>query len=649
MAVGTFSGVCTLAEIGVAPGNSGAVNTAAFNAALGTSGSPLQLVGDEAGAILLSGPIRWPISRSVSLDGRDVTSLSQQTAGQPVIQFHSPEGVDDWQQKRHVIRDTVLTATGGAACVSYDNTGPGGAVRFHRLLLEGLDLWTTPASTAMPGYGIDLVANYSVTPTVLRCEAFGGGVLRWRPGPAEPHATSILLVQQCRSHVPSAARYAPDYWLDGHRNLKFSQNILEGEWGFAAGVDGVALYDGAVGLLVDNPGPMTTILDQIWPENWGDRSNANWHQWVVRNPWTGAAGAHQPRTTVVMGVAGYGLAKNSSDIDSMTVYVEKSPGATVATSGSLVSVIERDSHGLWQQGGEAESGDQYESPVQTGRREPSPAPLYVYPGGTGDDGGGLARVPTAEAYPHRHPVHGACLAVRLTWPPEGCVLPEHRRPDGRRVYQRMLAASPHHARQGGDAGGLWVRLAVAGADVFRSVPDGFVPADLGWSAEGGGDRLLSVGEHFSGAGGQYGVPARPWVLVYAASAAYGRPAPLRRRYGPTTSHEWEPGAGPPPGTYGFGDKVLTKNNGLPYVCDQPGTSRTISKTCNTTSGSAVLTNITGVEDILEGDYLTLSGVARGRVLTVASNGNVTLDTTVPATLTGTALTNKAPTFARRRV
>jgi hypothetical protein len=63
----------------------------------------------------------------------------------------------------------------------------------------------------------------------------------------------------------------------------------------------------------------------------------------------------------------------------------------------------------------------------------------------------------------------------------------------------------------------------------------------------------------------------------------------------------------------------------------------------------VLTNITNAGDILEGDYLTLSGVARGRVLTVASNGNVTLDTTVSTTLTGTALTNKTPSFARRRV
>ena len=64
---------------------------------------------------------------------------------------------------------------------------------------------------------------------------------------------------------------------------------------------------------------------------------------------------------------------------------------------------------------------------------------------------------------------------------------------------------------------------------------------------------------------------------------------------------------------------------------------------------ATLTNITSAGDILEGDYLTLSGVARGRVLTVADNGNVTLDTAVPATHTGTALTNKSPSFARRRV
>lgn len=653
MAVGTFSGVRSLAEIGVAPGNSGSTNTAAFNAAIGTSGDPLRLVGDVAASIPLAGPIRWPVGRSVSLDGRDVTTLAQQTAGQPVIQFHSPGGVNDWNSKRHTIKDAVLTATGGAACVSYDNTGPGGAVRFHRLLLEGLDLWTVPASTAMPGYGIDLVADYSVMPTILRCEAFGGGVLRWIYGPTELHATSILKVEQCRSHVQTAARYAPDYWLDGHRNLKFSQNILEGGWGYAAGVDGVALYDGAVGLLVTNPGPMTTLLDQIWPEHWGTRSNPDWHQWVIRNPWAGGAGAHQPRTTFLMGVGGYGLVKNVSTADQMTVYCEKSPGVTVVTSGSLVTVIERDSHGLWQGDGPAESGSQSESPVQTGRREPAPAPLYVFPGGTGDDGGGLARVPTAEAYPHRHPVHGPCLAVVPGWPPGVFTLPTGRAADGKRVYVRLRVSSPHHVRKGGGAGGLWAKLGTCGREVFRAVPDGFVPADLEWSVlsdAGYPDKLLTVADWYSQpSGGSYGVPASPWLLVYGLSVSYQRPTPLPRAYGPSTSFEWTAGGGPPAGTYSFGDKVLTKNDGLPYVCDQSGTSRSISKTCNTTAGSAVLTWISGVESILEGDYLTLSGVTRGRVLTIAADGAVTLDTTVPATLTGTALTNKSPTFARRRV
>jgi hypothetical protein len=154
------------------------------------------------------------------------------------------------------------------------------------------------------------------------------------------------------------------------------------------------------------------------------------------------------------------------------------------------------------------------------------------------------------------------------------------------------------------------------------------------------------GDSISGA---YYVPASPWLLFYGATASYGRYHPMAWHNGPCVSHEWVAGDGPPPGTYDFGDKILTLNNGLPYVCDQPGTSRTLSMTCNTTSGSAVLTSVSSVSNILEGDYLTLSGVARGRVLTVASNGNVTLDTTVSTTLTGTALTNKTPSFARRRV
>jgi hypothetical protein len=646
---GAYSGVKTLAEIGILPGNSGTANTAAWNTAVGDSGPPLTILGDTASPIPFAGPCRWPVTRSVMFDGREVANLHQQTGGAPVFQFFFDGEPSDWQTHRATIRDATLTAgAGGAACISTDNTGDH-YCRFHRIHLSGLDLWTSPASTAAPGYGIDLVANYSVMPTVERCEAFFGGLLRWRPGNLEPHATSTLRVVQCRAHVAASMRYAPDYWLDGHRNLLFQGNIAEGGWGFAPGVDGVALYDGATGVLIDNPGPQTTVISQLWSENWGTRSNPDWHQTVIRNPFPGSAGAHQPRSVYLFACNGFVLVKNHpTSLDPMTVYSEKSPGMTLATSG-LVDAIERDAHEI-RDTSKAESGNRFESPVGLGRLEPVSQPLYVYAGGTGNDGN-LTRG-TGLLYPHRHPVYGPCLAFRGTG--TGFVLPVGRRPGPGRLFFAIKAASPHHVRRGGGADGLWARFGTAGIDQFRQVPDGFAPAvlhPLSLPVAGGESVLLQFADWRSAMyGGTYQQPPSPWLLVYGAALSAVRPHPLEpARPGVVSGFEWTPGGGPPPGTYEFGDRVLTLNGGLPHICSAPGTGRTLSLTCNTTAGSPVLTGLSAVEELLEGDYVSLPGVSRARVLAIAADGTVTLNMPAATTATGAALTNCPPQFARRRV
>ena len=581
----------------------------------------------DPGVYRLAGAVRWPDDRSITVDLGGHATLAQTTPGEPVFRF-SPGRANGWYNQQTTVRNGVLVGSTGAPVLATDNATAD--PRFEHLLLADLVIWSSPAGPDRPAYCIDLVTGYSVLPRITRVTSKVGPLLRWRPGRDEPHATSALVVDQCRTMVLPESRYAPDLWLAGHRNLTLRSTIIEGAWGYAPGADPAA-HDGANGLLIDNPGPQVTTVEHCWFEHWGGRPTGQ-YQWVVRHPFPKAAGAHQPRAVRVVASGGAGLAVNRSSADPFTLYSLWPHAGGLVERRGLVDLVERDVPNLWQQDGPAESGGQYESPVQTGRREPAANVLYEFPGGTGHDGGGLVRVPTAEVYPHRHPVHGACLAVRSTWPPGVFALPEHRKPDGRRVYQRMLASSPHHVRQGGEPGGLWVRLAVAGKDVFRSVPDGFAPAELNWSAEGPGGTLLSVGEHRSGVHGPYGVPARPWVLIYAASASYGRPAPLRRHYGPVTCHETEPGGGPPPGTYGRGDVVVGR--GAVWTCTRPGTSRPFTGDPGT--GSVV--------DLLEGDWVEDGDGTRHLLREVRADGTAVFD---PPVRPGAKLTNSPPKWDRR--
>ncbi|MFO0848648.1 MAG: hypothetical protein U0871_08855 [Gemmataceae bacterium] len=629
---------------GLRAGGDPRANTAALQRLLDTGKEPITIT-PGPGEYRLAGAVRWPCDRTVTLDLGGHATLVQTAPGEPLIRFHrgSPDG---WHRQATVIRNGRLVGgPGGAAVLATDNTGPLDP-RFHTLLLADLLFATSPASADRPGYAIDFVTDYSVLPRLVRCESGFGPLVRWRPGRAEPHATSALVIDQCRAHVAAANRYAPDLWLNGHRNLTVRNTIIEGGWGYAPGADPAA-HDGATGLLIDNPGPQVTTVEHCWFEHWGDRPKDQ-YQWVVRNPFPKAAGAHQPRAVRVVASGGVGLAVNKSADDPFTLYSLWPLASGQAEVRGLVDLVERDAPNLWQQEGPAESGSQHESPTLTGRREPAPSPVYVFPGGTGHDGGGLDRA-AAAAFPHRHPAYGSCLAVRGSGPV--FTLPDHRRPDERRLYSRVLAAAPHHARQGGGADGLWVRLTVAGGDVFRVVPDGFAPAELAWSAPGSDARpggLLAVGDWYSRPrDGKYATPARPWVLVYAASAAYGRPAPIAPHYGPTVSHEWKPGAGPPPGTYGRGDVVIGADR--THRCTTAGTSRPVAVTTDLAAGSAELRDATGLVDLLEGDWLTGPGLGGAyRVRAIRADGVVRLDRPVPITRAKAALSNSPPQWAVAR-
>jgi len=644
----------------------GSANTAALQAALGTLDTGLDkpiLVRFTGGPYYFNGVVDVPCERQVEFD----------LCGATLVNLHATDSIfrlklqndTGWYDSRFVLRNGIITGTGPA--LTSHNSGSLDP-RVAKLKIADVQFSTTKRP-------VEVTMGYTVNPLIQDCQftrnASQEGGIYWAPGRAENHGSSMMRIFRCHFNMNSNRKY-PAIWMSGARGLEIDSCIFEGHTGFAGGAT-PADFERALGIYLTNWGFYQTVFRHNWFEyvDFGTRNTD--YNIVINNPTSGNMGVDAPANVVIEHAdpSYIKVMNHSGSYHPFTVFIDRpihavirqtqagishnGPCRVVVTGGPVDSQalsVDTDPNQLLQK---ETSGPGANGTYQANWYEAGPEPLYVYPGGgSGYDGSGIT-AGSISTYPHKHPVYGPCLALRGYG--YGLNVPVGRRPDGiRTLHTRVRICSPNHVLQGGSAPGLWAVVQCYGeASLTRMVPAGYAPTELSLgtaTAAGFAQRGLSLENWWSTyPGGAYGTPTSPWLLVYGMSAAYYKPLPLEPKFPliPVQFLEWTAGAGPPAGTYEFGDKVLTLNGGLPYVCDQPGTSRTISKTCNTTSGSAVLTNITNAGDILEGDYLTLSGVARGRVLTVASNGNVTLDTTVSTTLTGTALTNKTPSFARRRV
>ena len=640
-------------------------NTAALQAALGTLDTGLDKdikVRFDGGPYYFNGAVDVPCERRCQFDLSN-NRLVNLHATEPIFRLKL-QNDNGWYTSLFDLRDGCIDGTGGA--VGTYNAGSLDP-RVFEFRMERLRLTTTKRP-------VEVTMQYTVNPLISDCKFLGNanqeGGIYWAPGRVENHGSSMMRINRCHFYQSNNRKY-PCLWMSGGRGLEIDSCIFEGPLGWHASATPTD-FERAVGIYLTNWGFYQTVIRHNWFEfvDYGTRDID--FNIVVKNGTAGNMGVNAPRTVVFedMDPSYIKIMNDPGTYHPFSVYVERAiHGVVRQTNAGITTVgpcrvfvdkapvdgqalsLETDANQKLQR---EWSGQDAPDDYRATTYQPGPEALYVYPGGgVGNDGSGLTAGSTT-LYPHRHPVYGPCVAMRGYG--YGITIPAGRRMDEiRPVHCRIRICAPNHVLLGGSSPGLWAKIQVWGNSAgFRMIPAGYAPTELAYGTEvaGWNNRGLSLEDWYSTyPGGAYSTPAAPWLLVYGMSASYNRPFPLTPKFPlmPVDFLEWSAGAGPPAGTYEFGDRVFTLNGGLPHICDQPGTSRTISKTCNTTSGSAVLTNITNAGDILEGDYLTLSGVARGRVLTVASNGNVTLDTTVPATLTGTALTNKAPTFARRRV
>ena len=656
---GSVAGGCYKAsDIGIAIANTGAANTAAWNSAIGEIGGPIEIQFTEAGTgsnyYSFNGALRWPTSRSITVSGMMGAVLVQFNTTKPVFEFFVPaDQYTGWQGKRAIIRDVNLNPRDNMPCIATDNSGSYDP-KFDLLLIERVDLVPYPSSSLC--YGIDLITGYSVLPEIRDCRTSFGPFLRWLSGREEPHATSALRLIHNRNNVGTSWRYGPDIYLSGHRNVVLESNIIEGGYGWA-NTAGFAAARGVSGLLIDNPGPQLTYLQQNWFEHWGTPLTGE-KQFGIGNSFLTSAGAHQPRSIFLLGQFGNALFYNDSADDSMTVYIEKSPGLVIERSGANLDVIERDAHALPladQTDTFARSGNVWESPTNPGRREPHSEPIYVYRGGTGNHNKKLTRTNNVPAvYPHTHPQYGSCLAMRLTWPPGPFEINslfnlEINEDIPRRVYSRVWMSSPHHTRQCGETEPLWLQFSPMGPLMYRFVPNGFAPARLDLStllrtdADANDNLVFGHGTHYSKqTGGAYNTPASPWLIIYAASVAYDNPLPVDFNLSPSESWEWVDGEGPPPGTYVLGDVVYGSDRHV--RCTRGGTSRTLSFTATQAANSPTLTSISGLTNLLEGDYIKNSRNETARILTINDNNTITLDRQLKANITGASFVNWSPTW-----
>ncbi|EBA07165.1 FAD-binding protein [Sagittula stellata] len=112
------------------------------------------------------------------------------------------------------------------------------------------------------------------------------------------------------------------------------------------------------------------------------------------------------------------------------------------------------------------------------------------------------------------------------------------------------------------------------------------------------------------------------------------------------------GFGPAQGTVIVGDTVISKGYSSDYVdrwvCTVAGTSRAISTTASTTSGSTAVT-FADATKLIVGDYITIAGVTgvkRVMALDYAAGTGV-IDSNADATVSGAACANSAPTWEAR--
>lgn len=279
----------------------------------------------------IASAIRVPADRWVVIDGGGVSQLYRTGYG-PVFTL-TPS--DQWDRGRFTLRG--MWAISG----SITTDGP---VQLDHLTIAGCGFYPGPGS-----YGIDLATGYCVQPHISDCVFHGGG-LRWRYSrdnpEGEPHASSGLTIERCRVNATADTRPGPDIWLEGHHQATVRQVISEGlTAGWANGVD-PATFGYAVGVFVDAPGPRGGSLESVWCEYWNysgvpgagpGNPTGRAADVLVRNPYSGSAGAYSSGAFRLTDVYGSGPVRISAVPDALDVaIVDVRGGSEPVADGPVV-------------------------------------------------------------------------------------------------------------------------------------------------------------------------------------------------------------------------------------------------------------------------------------------------------------------------
>lgn len=270
--------------------------------------------------------VKIPASRVVTLDGKGVAQLYR-TGYREMFVITPAAG---WERGKLVVCD--FWAISGR--ITTEGTPQVGSFRLER---------TDVHVAADAGYGLDFATGYSGPATVRDCTFYGGG-LRWvyGKGAAEPHATSLLLID--RVQVSVGKRHGPDIHLRGCQMCCVRQVVCQGVWeGYAPGVNPADTWRTKC-VLIEAPGPRGGRLEDVWCELWGDDTAGA--DVRVHNPFRGSGGAYGSRDFELTNVTGWGRIVVSAHPDALNAPTVASRGGSEPVGEGPVVIKRWLTHGL---------------------------------------------------------------------------------------------------------------------------------------------------------------------------------------------------------------------------------------------------------------------------------------------------------------
>lgn len=502
-------------------------------------------------------------------------------------------------------------------------------------------------------YPVWMRTAYSIAPEISDCSFQSNGAIWWEgcgTGSTPVHASSnaVILNNRCQGSVAGSDDGL--VYLSGMKSARIASLILEG-------THNQTLEAGkCYGLRIANPGPYYTTVENLWVEFWGEKqpgvrsisitSECDGPDYGVFVRLSAIAGVRDLYVRNAVAVKGGIIIVSGSNVtsDDLAGWTLDDLTTTAIVDGAKIS-RSLPSRRFSVRGEVVSNGVGYNN-LRAGSDTNT---IARYNGGTISQVGS----PVTHSGPNvgvRYvqwvPGAGACVAVRKN--ANGLSLSENASPAAG-WFSRFTST---------DKAGFWCRYLLPHANAGASGKE-FV-AHVG-SAKDSGIRIpaSTIWEDVVGctpspaAGPVFGVtPYSTWALeeipewlVVAAWSVGMNCIPDAQSSGDTFDCYEDPAyPGIPTGTVIKGS--VCRKQGDPvidrYVCTKSGTSRQIALTANTSSGSAVITSVSQILDLIPGDHVSV-GPLECFVVSVNTNAaSAVVSATIQATASGVAVLNRPP-------